>query len=602
MKFSNESQCIIYWTHLGIAQSMLDYDFLCERWPSVAAIFSPWGTQRQHKVFYGDQEFFLPTITTWEACKAFPNADTLINLASFRSSTEVNKAALATQQFANIFTIAEWVPERETRELIALTEKQDKTTLFGPSIVGWLISTVFKIGHTWWSIENILASRLYQAGSIGIVSKSWGMMNELCRMISKTTDGVHTALQIGWDRFPMTWFVDIITYYQQQDDIRMIVLLGEVGNKEELRIAEMIADGTITKPVVARCIGHAAEQLPAEIQFGHAGAKANSKEESASYKNTKLREAGAFVPASFDQFGWLVQSVFAEQFGFAPEKLTHTEHPQIIRNKCALLQKRKKTNFTSTISNEKDSELTYNEVPISQLVQDNSIGKVIGHLRLKKELPDYACDFLTTALILLADHGPAVAGATNTIVTARAGKDLVSSLIAWLATIGPRFGGAIDGAAQWLFTAVRDWKSPTEVIAEHKQAWRYIQWIGHKVKSKYDPDKRCTILTTIAEDFPSTNYFTFAKEVEAITLEKKPSLILNVDGHIAALLLDMLTDIGLSQSDIEAYIEAGLFNGLFVLARSIWFIGHYLDQNRLQEWLYRTPRSDISYGKGEPQV
>jgi ATP citrate (pro-S)-lyase len=72
----------------------------------------------------------------------------------------------------------------------------------------------------------------------------------------------------------------------------------------------------------------------------------------------------------------------------------------------------------------------YNGVPISTFVEDQSLAKVIGHLWLKKELPEYACRFLTTALILLADHGPAVSGATNTIVTARAGKDLVSSLIA----------------------------------------------------------------------------------------------------------------------------------------------------------------------------
>lgn len=53
-----------------------------------------------------------------------------------------------------------------------------------------------------------------------------------------------------------------------------------------------------------------------------------------------------------------------------------------------------------------------------------------------------------------ADHGPAVSGAHNTIVTARAGKDLVSALCSGLLTIGPRFGGALDKAAE-MFTQVR---------------------------------------------------------------------------------------------------------------------------------------------------
>jgi ATP citrate (pro-S)-lyase len=38
-------------------------------------------------------------------------------------------------------------------------------------------------------------------------------------------------------------------------------------------------------------------------------------------------------------------------------------------------------------------------------------------------------------LIITADHGPAVSGAHNTIVCARAGKDLVSCLASGLLTI-----------------------------------------------------------------------------------------------------------------------------------------------------------------------
>ena len=37
--------------------------------------------------------------------------------------------------------------------------------------------------------------------------------------------------------------------------------------------------------------------------------------------------------------------------------------------------------------------------------------------------------------MVTADHGPAVSGAHNTIVTARAGKDLVSSVTSGLLTI-----------------------------------------------------------------------------------------------------------------------------------------------------------------------
>ena len=39
------------------------------------------------------------------------------------------------------------------------------------------------------------------------------------------------------------------------------------------------------------------------------------------------------------------------------------------------------------------------------------------------------CGFGQICIMLCADHGPCVSGAHNTIVTARAGKDLVSSLV-----------------------------------------------------------------------------------------------------------------------------------------------------------------------------
>lgn len=76
---------------------------------------------------------------------------------------------------------------------------------------------------------------------------------------------------------------------------------------------------------------------------------------------------------------------------------------------------------------------------------------------------------------------------------------------------------------------------------------------------------------------------------------KKPNLILNVDGYVAAMLLDMFVDIGMSSTEIKHAIDAWLFNWFFVLARTIGFIWHYLDQQRLDEWLHRTPREDILY-------
>lgn len=46
---------------------------------------------------------------------------------------------------------------------------------------------------------------------------------------------------------------------------------------------------------------------------------------------------------------------------------------------------------------------------------------------------------------------------------------------------------------------------------------------------------------------------------------------------------------------IEIYCSFSNNKGMFVLGRSIGLIGHYLDQVRLKQPLYRHPWDDISY-------
>ena len=46
-----------------------------------------------------------------------------------------------------------------------------------------------------------------------------------------------------------------------------------------------------------------------EVQFGHAGACANSDRETATAKNKALAEAGAYVPDTFDNLGKSIQYV-----------------------------------------------------------------------------------------------------------------------------------------------------------------------------------------------------------------------------------------------------------------------------------------------------
>ena len=64
--------------------------------------------------------------------------------------------------------------------------------------------------------------------SVAYVSRSGGMSNELNNIISRTTDGVYEGVAIGGDRYPGTTFMDHIMRYQENPEVKMIVVLGEV--------------------------------------------------------------------------------------------------------------------------------------------------------------------------------------------------------------------------------------------------------------------------------------------------------------------------------------------------------------------------------------
>jgi len=174
---------------------------------------------------------------------------------------------------------------------------------------------------------------------------------------------------------------------------------------------------------------------------------------------------------------------------------------------------------------------------------------------------------------------------------------LVSSLTSGLLTIGDRFGGALDGAAKMFSKAFDQGLTPNEFVTEMRKQHKLIMGIGHRVKSINNPDKRVEILKKfVMENFPSHPLLSYALEVEKVTTAKKPNLILNVDGCIAVCFVDLMRQCGcFTKEESQEFIDIGALNAVFVLGRSMGFIGHFLDQKRLKQGLYRHPWDDISY-------
>lgn len=180
----------------------------------------------------------------------------------------------------------------------------------------------------------------------------------------------------------------------------------------------------------------------------------------------------------------------------------------------------------------------------------------------------------------------------------------------------------MNSAAEQFSKAFDDGLTPAEFVADMRKRNQYIMGIGHRVKSLENPDARVAIVRRfVAENFPASPLLDYASQVELITTKKRGNLILNVDGAIAVAFVDLLRQSGqfsrlarppsggletsgtvkllwsnlYCREEADRYIHMGILNAIFVLGRTTGFIGHYIDQLRLDQGLYRHPWDDINY-------
>ncbi len=593
--FTKDTQAIFWNNNKSAIQRMLDYDYVIGReTPSVAAIVAPTSSAKFEKFFWGPDEIMVDVFrSTAEAAAAHPNADVLLNFASFRTAYDVSMEAIAMDgQFRVIMVTAEGIPERLARKMNQAA-RDAGVTVIGPATVGAIAPGAFKIANIGGTINNIINSKLHRAGSAGLVTRSGGLFNELCNIISINADGIAEGVAIGGDRFVGSVFIDNLLRMESNPDVKYMILLGEVGGTEEYKVIEAVKEGKITKPIIAWCIGTIAKHFSSGVQFGHAGASANADRETAEAKNRAMAEAGIHVPDSFNDLPRVINEVYTKLYNEGV--ILEIEEPEI----KTIPKVRRPKQFICTISDDRGEEATYAGFPISSVATPDTgktIGDVVSLLWFKKVYPKWATEFIETVIKTVADHGPAVSGAHNAKVTARAGKSVVESLVTGLLTIGPRFGGAIDGAALYFKYANDNDLTPAEFLSYMKKQGIPIPGIGHRIKSLRNPDLRVEGLKKFAQEyFPATPLLDYALTVEQLTTSKKDNLILNVDGTIGILMVDMWRALGYSEEEIDEFIESGTLNSFFILGRTIGFIGHVLDEKRLAMPMYRHPMDDILY-------
>ncbi len=579
---NKEAYVITIGSHPAIIQSILDFDYLAKKsQPSIIAIIAT--GRNNERYFFGKKEILIPVYATTKAIPAVKKEQCtfFLNLSSGRRVLHSTQDLLDT--FPNVVggvIFAEGVPETHALTLYNKAVK-NKQFIIGPSSIGLLIPGSLKLGAIGGvDMRQLTDAKLFSSGSVAVLSASGGMTNEIINTVVQLGKRVSFALSFGGERYPVTSPKDAFLAAENDTQTEAIVYFGELGGTDEHDIAALLREKKITKKVICYIAGAIADMFETPPQFGHAKALAQTQEETAAGKRKALQEAGASVASSYTEFIDLITAL--------PNA---SEEVNDIADVAHGLRVRQKSLISTSISGDKDGKPHLLNEDLLTFTNNNSFATVVASLFLGKKIKSKELElFVDFVLRLLVDHGPYVSGAMNTIITARAGRDLVSSLSAGLLTIGPRFGGAINQAAENWLRGAHDAKSPAAFVEEFASRKQYISGIGHK-KYRVDlPDPRVVEIKKFAEKLTEKKYISFALGVEQITAAKKGNLILNVDGAIAAVLLDILSEKEkIDEQELQHLTEIEFFNALFVLSRSVGFIGHFLDQKRLDEGLFRLP-------------
>nr|MBI3614646.1 ATP citrate lyase [Nitrospirota bacterium] len=569
---------------VNAARRMAEFCYLNKKSLYVEAFVYPPDAGKTNEVPYGSGLLAIPVYkTVAEATKNHPSINTSLVYIGADRACAGTLEALNDPHIKLVSMITEGVPEKDAKLLARQAIKLGKT-FNGPSSIGIISAGSCRLGVIGGAFDNLVACKLYREGSFGVITKSGGLSNEIIWICSQFADGITTAIGIGGDAYPGTDYVSYLEMFENDPKTKAVVIVGEMGGDLEERAAEWYGAKKRRIKLLAVVSGFCQESLPKGMKFGHAGAKEGMKGEgSARSKSDALKKAGAIVPPTFGALGPAIKETYQEfvksgqitPVADVPTadvpKLPKTVEQAMRDNEVTVVPL-----IRTTISDDRGDEPCYDGYPASELINKGyEIPHIVGLLWDKRLISKQEAEIVKRILMLSADHGPCVSGAYATILAACAGIGLSQAVAAGMIMIGPRFGGAVTDAGRWFKYAVDNKMTVDEFLAYMKKNVGPVPGIGHRVKSLRNPDKRVKELVGYVKSLNiKTPCLDFALQVEQVTAAKKDNLILNVDGTMAA----VLVDIGFPVDSL---------NGFFILARTIGLIGHWVDQKRQESRLIR---------------
>ncbi|MGD8719220.1 MAG: succinate--CoA ligase subunit alpha [Candidatus Zixiibacteriota bacterium] len=209
----------------------------------------------------------------------------------------VREAAL--EAFAAGVKLAVLVPDRVPLwDVLSIdaAARDARARYVGPNTLGILSVDQAVLGMVGGRAES--ARKWFRPGPVGISSRSGGITSSLAYYLGKAGIGATTLIHVGGDPIVGTPHQDAVRLFQEDPATKAVVMFGEIGGSQEEKVAELLAEGVVTKPVVAFIGGKAAKE---GTRFSHAGAIIEGGRGTYEGKVGALREAGAIVVDDYDR-------------------------------------------------------------------------------------------------------------------------------------------------------------------------------------------------------------------------------------------------------------------------------------------------------------
>jgi succinyl-CoA synthetase alpha subunit len=221
--------------------------------------------------------------TVKDAVEATGASVSIIYVPAMYAGEAIIEAVMA--EIDLVICITEHIPVKDMIRVKVFMEGK-KTRLIGPNCPGIITPEETKIG--------IMPGYIHRKGPVGIVSRSGTLTYEAVHQISQYGLGQSTAIGIGGDPVIGTNFLEVLKAFNEDDETKAVVMIGEIGGDAEEEAARWV-EANMTKPVIGYISGLTA---PADKRMGHAGAIVSAGKGRADDKIRVMENCGIPVAAT----------------------------------------------------------------------------------------------------------------------------------------------------------------------------------------------------------------------------------------------------------------------------------------------------------------